>query len=372
MIRIFKILREIKIVLFATISEWLDDKMMLHAAGLAFYTIFSLAPLIIIIVAVSGYVFGEQATSGQLSGFMEELMGRELALAIENFVSSVYQKQSGGWATLFGVGILLFAATTVITQLKESLNTIWNVTAKEGTSIKMFLVDRALALLFILILASILVLLVMLDATLSVLGPFVDDVIPGGLDIWNNLNIILSMATTTVLFAIIYKMLPDIKVKWSDVWVGAFVTALLFWLGRYLIGIYLGAGTATTAYGAAGSFVIFLIWVYYNAMVVFIGAEFTYIYTTRYGSTVQTRRFVQFVTEEIPSWAVRRPLKRVQKMTNEALSAEKDVDKDDLEVMMKEKDKDKKEIGDDGLEAGDKADRNSVKDDVKKAGNKNT
>lgn len=319
MIRIFKILREIKIVLFATISEWIDDKMMLHAAGLAFYTIFSLAPMIIIIVAVSGSVFGEQATTGQLSGFMEDLMGRDLAVAIENFVSSVYQKQSGVWATLLGAGVLMFAATTVITQLKESLNTIWNVTGKEGQGIKIFLVDRFLALLFILILASILVLLVIMDAALSVLGPLVDDVIPGGLDIWTKLNTVLSLAITTILFAIIYKMLPDIKVKWSDVLVGAFVTALLFWLGRYLIGMYLGAGAATTAYGAAGSFVIFLIWVYYNAMVVFIGAEFTYIYTTRYGSTVETRRFVQFVTEDIPSWAVRRPLKRVQKMTSEVL-----------------------------------------------------
>lgn len=365
MIRIFKILREIKIVLFATISEWLDDKMMLHAAGLAFYTIFSLAPMIIIIVAVSGYAFGEQATAGQLSGFMEELMGRELAVAIENFVSSVHQKQSGGWATLFGAGILLFAATTVITQLKESLNTIWNVTAKEGQTVKMFLVDRFLAMLFILILASMLVMLVLLDATLSVLGPIVDDVIPGGLDIWTKLNTVLSLTITTLLFAIIYKMLPDIKVKWSDVLVGAFVTALLFWLGRYLIGIYLGAGAATTAYGAAGSFVIFLIWVYYNAMVVFIGAEFTYIYTTRYGSTVETRRFVQFVTEEIPSWAVRRPLKRVQKMTNEALAAEKDVNKEDLEVSVTDKEADQVE-----LQAEDKIDRNKVKDEVKKAGDK--
>jgi membrane protein len=355
LIRLFKILREIKIVLIATISEWLDDKMMLHVAGLAFYTIFSLAPMIIIIVAVSGSVFGEQATSGQLSGFMEDLMGRDLAVAIENFVSSVYQKQSGVWATLFGAGVLLFAATTVITQLKESLNTIWNVTAKEGQGIKIFLVDRFLALLFILILATILVLLVVMDAALSVLGPLVDDVIPGGLDIWANLNTVLSLATTTVLFAIIYKMLPDIKVKWSDVLVGAFVTALLFWLGRYLIGLYLGAGAATTAYGAAGSFVIFLIWVYYNAMVVFIGAEFTYIYTTRYGSTIETRRFVQFVTEEIPSWAVRRPLKRVQKLTNEALSAEKNVHKEDLEVTAK-----------------DEVDREKLKDDDRKADDKDT
>ncbi|TVQ10318.1 MAG: YihY/virulence factor BrkB family protein, partial [Balneolaceae bacterium] len=205
----------------------------------------------------------------------------------------------------------------------ESLNTIWNVTAKEGQGIKIFLVDRFLALIFILILASILVLLVIMDAALSILGPLIDDVIPGGLSIWSNLNTVLSLAITTVLFAIIYKMLPDIKVRWSDVWVGAFVTALLFWLGRYLIGMYLGAGAATTAYGAAGSFVIFLIWVYYNAMVVFIGAEFTYIYTTRYGSTVETRRFVQFVTEEIPSWAVRRPLKRVKKMTEDVLSPDR-------------------------------------------------
>ncbi len=288
--------------------------MMLHAAGLAFYMIFSLAPLMIILVALSGWIFGDQAAAGQLSEFMEDLMGAELALVIEGFVNSVVQQQAGVWATLLGTGILVFAATTVIAQLKDSLNAVWNVKTKQGEGLKAFLVDRFLALGFILALAGILGCLVMVDAILAFLGPWLEGWIPGGTTFWAILNSMLALVVTTLLFAIIYKFLPDIRVKWSDVWIGALVTAVLFWVGRVAIGIYLASGAVASAYGAAGSVVVFLVWVYYNAMVVFIGAEFTRVYSTRYGATVETRRFVRFMTRDIPEWAKRVPRKPLEKL----------------------------------------------------------
>ncbi len=293
-------LNEIKEVVVQTITEWLDDNMMLHAAGLAFYTIFSIAPLLLIIVAISGFFFGEQATAGQLSTFLVESVGPELAKTIEGFVVSVSEARSGIAATLIGTGILLFAATTVITQLKESLNAIWNVKAKDGQGIKMFFLNRLLSLVLIIIFSLTLIATIFIDAFLSLIAPYLETILPDNLSYWTLINNLIFLAVGTILFSIIYKMLPDIKVRWSDVVVGAFVTALLFLLGRNLVTFYLGSAATTSTYGAAGSFVIFLIWVYYNMMVIFLGAEFTNIYTKRYGSKIKPGKFVRW-RQESPS-----------------------------------------------------------------------
>ena len=287
----YNILVDIKDLIIETVKEWLDDNMMMHSAALAFYTIFSLAPLIIIIVAVSGLFFGEQASQGQLSHYMEEIFGADLSKTIENFVSSVYDNQAGFAATLIGGGILLFAATTVVTQLKESLNTVWNIKTREGKGFYAFLVNRLLALLLILIFSFTLGATIIVDAVLAIMESAVDPVLPGSLQVWNALSPIFYLLVTTILFAIMYKMLPDINVKWTDVLVGALVTAVLFWLGRNAVTYYLMNTATNSTYGAAGSFVIFLIWVYYNMMMIFLGAEFTRVYTQRYGSKLSAKRF---------------------------------------------------------------------------------
>ncbi|MCH8568572.1 MAG: YihY/virulence factor BrkB family protein [Balneolales bacterium] len=289
---LFELLKEIYSVIAATIKAWLDDNMMLHAAGLAFYTIFSLAPLLIIIIALTGFIFGEQAASGQLSDFMEDMVGADLAEAVEGIVSGVAQGGSGFFATIVSTFILVFAATTVLTQLKESLNTIWNVDKSAKQPIKMFFINRFLGLLLILVFSATLILTIVFDAILTIIGPILNEFLPGELGIYSLFNTMLFLIVTTLLFSIIYKMLPDIRVKWSDVMVGAFVTALLFLLGRYVVSFYLNNAATTSTYGAAGSFVVFLIWVYYNVMVIFIGAEFTQIYTSRYGSDVRPGRYL--------------------------------------------------------------------------------
>jgi len=288
------ILTEIWIVIRHTLSEWVKDNIPTYGAALAFYTIFSIAPLLIILVAVASFIFGDAATTGQLEEYMSQLMGKELAGTIQNFVLDAYKPASGIIATVISLGLILFLATTIITQLKTTLNTIWNVATKEEVSgIKRFVIDRFIALALILIFASLFMLSMVMDVVLIALKSYLDPIIPGGVGIWSTLNTLFSFLVLVVLFAVTFKMLPDVQIRWTDVLVGAVVTALLFLLGVRLISIYMGMATTST-YGAAGSFVVFLIWVYYNAMVFFLGAEFTYIYTMRYGSRVKPSKHAHF------------------------------------------------------------------------------
>ncbi len=288
------IFSEIWIVIRQTLRDWVKDNIPTYGAALAFYTIFSIAPLLIILVAVAGFIFGDAATTGQLEEYMSQLMGQELAGTIQNFVLSAYQPASGIIATVISLGLILFMATTIITQLKTTLNNIWNVATKDEVSgVKRFIIDRFIALALILIFASLFVVSMLIDVVLYSLKSYLDPIMPGGVGIWTTLNTLFSFLVLVVLFAVTFKMLPDIQIRWTDVLVGAVVTSLLFLLGVWLISIYMGMATTST-YGAAGSFVVFLIWVYYNAMVFFLGAEFTYIYTMRYGSRVKPAKHAEF------------------------------------------------------------------------------
>lgn len=282
----FNLFNEVKFVVQETFKQWLDDNMMLHAAGLAFYTIFSLAPLLIIIIAVTGFFFGEQAASGQLSLFIEGAVGEDMAASVESIVSGVAQGGQGTLATILSTGILLFAATTVLSQLKESLNIVWNVDKSLKQPVKMFFINRMLALLLIILFSLALIATFMISTIVSFSGPFLDDIIPGGFAFYNIINSVFFLIISTLLFSFIYKLLPDVLV-------GAFVTSILFLIGRSAVTYYLSNAATTSTYGAAGSFVILLIWVYYNVMMIFVGAEFTQIYTKRYGSEVRPGRYLR-------------------------------------------------------------------------------
>lgn len=289
------IFSETGIVIRETLSHWISDNIPTYGAALAFYTIFSIAPLLIILVAVTGFVFGEAATTGQLEEYMAQLMGADMARTLQDFVLDAYEPRSGLIATAISLVIIVFMATTIITQLKTALNIIWNVTTKPDVSnIKRFLIDRLIALALILIFASLFVLSMVMGFILNSLESFLDPLVPGGVEVWTTLNSVFSFLVLVMLFGIIFKLLPDIHIPWSDIAVGAIVTALLVLFGRYLIGIYMEMA-ATSTYGAAGSFVVFLIWVYYNAMVFFLGAEFTYVYTMRYGSFIKPAKHAEFI-----------------------------------------------------------------------------
>lgn len=254
--------------------------------------------MIIIIIGLAGFFFGEQAIEGQLADAMEEVMDREMAETIQSFVAGARQQQTGLLQSLIGLGILLFASTTVIAQLKDSLNNVWDVRTKaERSSITQFLIDRILSLLLVIIFATFLMASFIMDAIFAYMEPVLDPVIPGGVAFWSFLNTLLFVVVITALFTVIFKLLPDVNVPWLDVMVGAFGTTILFLLGRLAIQWYMSGGTVETTYGAAGSFVIFLIWVYYNIMVVFLGAEFTKVYANRYGSNIRPIRSATFTSD---------------------------------------------------------------------------
>lgn len=293
-LRIIVFLIGIKNLIVATFSNWVDDDIPLHGAALAFYTIFSMAPLLIIIIAVTGFVFGEQAATGQVSAFLDELVGVGAANFVETIIKGANQTFSNVIATILGVGTILFTSTTVITQLKSSLNTIWNVETREGNTVRQFLISRFTSFVLVLIFALTLVSSLLFDAVLRIIDSEVSNFLPGDIAILQWTNYIVFVVATVLLFTIIFRMLPDIKIAWIDALVGAIVTTLLFMAGRYFITIYLGIGSIGSTYGAAGTFVAILIWIYYNSMTVFLGAEFTHQYTIRYGHGVTLPKHARF------------------------------------------------------------------------------
>lgn len=293
-LRIIALLVSIKDLIVATFVNWIDDDIPLHGAALAFYTIFSLAPLLIIIIALSAVFFGEQAATGQVSLFLDELVGEGAANFVESVISSANKPASNIIATIIGVGTILFTSTTVITQLKSSLNIIWKVETKEGQTIRQFLISRFTAFILVLVIAMVLISTLLIDTTLGIIGTRIFNVAPKNIELFRYINYLVFVASTIMLFSIIFKMLPDVKISWIDSIIGAIVTTILFMLGRFLITFYLSAGSIGSTYGAAGTFVIFLIWIYYNSMTVFLGAEFTHQYTTRFGKGVSLPRHAKF------------------------------------------------------------------------------
>lgn len=293
-LRIIVLLIGIKDLIFATFANWIDDDIPLHGAALAFYTIFSMGPLLIILIAVTGFIFGEQAATGQVAAFLDELVGVGVATFVETIIRGANQTFSNVIATILGVGTILFTSTTVITQLKSSLNTIWNVETREGNTLRQFFISRFTSFILVLVFALTLVSSLLFDAVLRIIDSEVSTFLPEEIALIQWVNYIVFVVATVVLFTVIFKMLPDIKIAWMDALIGAIVTTLLFMAGRYIITIYMGLGSIGSTYGAAGTFVVILIWIYYNSLTVFLGAEFTHQYTIRYGSGVTLPKHARF------------------------------------------------------------------------------
>jgi membrane protein len=308
-LRIIKIIEKVISVVVNTFKNWINDEIPLHGAALAFYTIFSLAPLLLVVIALSGFFFGSQAATGQISAFLDQLIGPDAASFVENIVANADQPFSGVLATAIGVGTILFTSTTVIAQLKSSLNTIWNVETREGQTIRQFLISRFTALLLVFLFAIIVVGSILLDTVIAVIGVEITALFPGGVELVSLINTLVFTLATIFLFAIIFKMLPDIKIAWSDALIGATVTTILFLLGRYMISLYLGAGNLGSTYGAAGTFVIVLIWIYYNSLTVFLGAEFTHQYTITFGHGVRVPKHARIRKQVLQDRRKKRNLK---------------------------------------------------------------
>ena len=298
---IFELLKE-------TYNEWSEDKAARLAAALAYYTVFSLAPLLIIAIAVAGLVFGQEAARGQLDNQIQSLVGQQSAELIQTMVESASKPKSGIIATVIAIVTILFGASGLFGQLQDALNTIWEVEPKPDRGILGLIKDRFLSFTMVLGIGFLLLVSLIISALLSALNSYLTDLLPGSIYVLQILNFVISFGVITLLFAMIYKILPDVKIAWSDVWIGAAVTSLLFALGKFLIGLYLGNSSAGSAYGAAGSLVILLLWIYYSAQILLFGAEFTQVYAKKYGSwsassekTAPLTRKVEVEQEMLPA-----------------------------------------------------------------------
>jgi membrane protein len=242
-------------LLSATYTKWNEDHAQGLGAALAFYAVFSLAPLLLIGIAIAGAVFGQEASQGQIMGQIQDLVGEESANAIKGMIEEGRKPATGIIATVLAMVMLLLGATGVFAQLQEALNTIWRVEEKPGEGFGKILKDRFVSLMVVLGTGLLLLISLIISAGLF-------------------------------LFAMIYKLLPDISIQWGDVWIGAIITSLLFTIGKFVIGLYLGKSEVGIAYGAAGSLVVILIWVYYASQIFLFGAEFTAVYAHSRGSQV--------------------------------------------------------------------------------------
>lgn len=261
-----------------TYSKWNDDHAQGLGAALAYYSVFSLAPLLMIVIAIAGLVFGQEAAQGQIVGQIQGLVGEDSARAIQSMIEEARKPAGGIVATLIGTVMLLFGATGVFAQIQESLNIIWKVQAKPQEGIWKTLKDRFISLLAVLGTGFLLLISLVISAGVSAAGSVLEHVLPGPEFLLQLINLSMSFVVVTLLFAMIYKLLPDKPISWADVWVGAGITSLLFEIGKFFIGLYLGKSEVGVAYGAAGSLVVILIWVYYASQVFLFGAEFTAVY----------------------------------------------------------------------------------------------
>jgi membrane protein len=273
-----------------TFTEWLEDGANRLAAALAYYTTFSLAPLLVLIIAIAGLVGGREAAQTQTMAQVQDLLGVQGREFVQGMIESASRPTTGLAATFLGSVTLLFGALGVFGELQNSLNTIWEVKPKPAKGlldgVKRFVVRRLLSFTMVLGIGFLLLASLVLSAAISAFGEYVGNRWPLA-DFWLQLlNFVISFAVITLLFAMMFKFLPEIKIAWKDVWLGAAVTSALFSLGKFLIGLYLGRSEVGNTFGAAGSLAILLIWIYYSAQILFFGAEFTQVYANRYGSRI--------------------------------------------------------------------------------------
>lgn len=269
-----------------TIDEWNQDNVGQMAAALAYYTVFSIAPLIVIAVAVAGAVFGEEAARGEIVKQIQGLVGKPGAEVIQTALANTQEPGAGSGlvASLISLAALMFGASGVFVQLQDSLNAVWNVKADPSRGVKGVVRKRILSFAMVVTIGFILMVSLIVSAGLSALNAYASHLIPGFEVLWKIINLAISFGAIAGLFALVYKYLPDITIAWKDVLVGACLTSFLFSVGKELLGLYLGNSTFGSTYGAAGSLVTFLAWIYYTVQIMLFGGEFTQVYARMYGS----------------------------------------------------------------------------------------
>jgi membrane protein len=274
---------QIKKLLVDTYHEWSNVDAPRMGASLAYYTVLSLAPLLIVVIAIASFAFGHEAAQGALVAQVQNLVGSEGAQAIQSIIQHAAEKKTTGTlASIIGFLTLLLGASSVAIELRSAMNKIWATKEEEGVA--GFIKQRSYAIAIVLGAGFLLLVSLVVSAALAGVGKFVGGILPFPAWVAEIVNILISMLVISAIFAVIFKFLPSAQVLWHDVWVGAVFTAILFTLGKTLIGIYLGRASIGSSYGAAGSLVLVLVWIYYSAQIFFMGAEFTRVYANEHGS----------------------------------------------------------------------------------------
>ena len=270
-------------------AEWQRDKVSRLAAALAYYTAFALAPVLVIVIGIASFLFEQSTVQDRIIEQLQGLLGADGAEMVREMLVSAQSQDSNSFlATAVGVVLLIVGASGLFIQLQDALNTVWNVRARTDEGIWGLVRDRLLSFGMVLAIGFLLLVSLTLSAALTAASGFIGSGgLPGVDFLWQIANAVVSFGIITLLFGLIYKILPDAKINWSDVWIGAAITALLFTIGKWLIGLYLGNSSAASAYGAAGSFVVLLLWIYYSAQILLFGAEFTQVYANRFGSRIR-------------------------------------------------------------------------------------
>jgi len=265
-----------------TVYQWFDDQAPRMSAALAFYTVFSLAPILILAIAIAGFVFGQKSAQDQIVDQIQQIIGPQSAQAVQAMIESSMKPFSGLAAASIGILTLLTGATGALVELQEGLNRVWKVHTID--TVVHLIKQRLTSLTLVAGIAFLLLVSLVISAVLSIAGTFMRHQVTMQDALWHGMDLLISCIVMTALFAMIFKILPEVFIPWNDVWIGGVVTAALFTLGKFLMALYIAKGSLTSTYGAAGSFVAILMWVYYSALVLYFGAEFTKAYADRYGS----------------------------------------------------------------------------------------
>jgi membrane protein len=284
----------------SAVTEFMNDRVLKLSAALAYYTVFSLAPMLVVIIALCSIFFGREAAQGQVFAQIDQFIGRDAAAQVQELLKRTALHHDNWFATTVGAITLLVGATGIFGEMQDSINFIWRLKAKPKKGFVKLLFNRLTSFSMLLVMGFILLVSLMLN---TLLGTFFDhlkahfpDALVNNMYIFNN---IVMLAVTTFLFAFIFKALPDARIKWKEVWVSALVTALLFMLGKYLIGLYLEKFANISAYGAAGSFIVILLWVYYSSIILYFGAEFTQAYVRFKGSSIHPNKYAVWIENTV-------------------------------------------------------------------------
>ena len=275
------------------LRAWWDDDVPRLGASLAYYTLFAIAPVLLVAIAIAGMVFGAEAVRGEVVGQLDQLIGREGARALQSLLEGANQRRSGIVATIVGSLAFVIAATGAFLELQAALNTIWRVKPNPGVNLRAFVFNRLRSFGLVVAIGFLLMVSLSVTAALAALGGWLSGRSPGLPIVWSGVTALVSLIVTTALFALLYRVLPDVRLRWRDVTTGALVTAVLFTIGQQFIGLYLGQSSVASSYGATGSVMILLLWVYYSCQILLFGAEFTRAHALRHGTRPAPESFAE-------------------------------------------------------------------------------